>query len=218
MSKTLKFSLLALILSVLAWAYASPYWVLHQLKQAAEQNDSDTISSYIDYPSVRDSLKLQLQTQVNSKIATQGNDTLSKLGAVFASSMADQLLDRLITPEAMTLLFKAKELHEDASASPPSSDQTLAQRENLTDSVTDATHQDSINRTQPEQSVQSTQTQAAQSPQPQPNYRAGYQSPNRFVIQIKDPKSSDVDVVMQRHGLSWKVSELKLLKLSDLAN
>lgn len=218
MSKTLKFSLLALILMVLAWAYASPYWVLHQIKQAADQNDSEKISSFIDYPSVRDSLKRQIQTQMDSKINTQGNDALSKLGSLFASSMADQLVDTLVTPEAMTLLFKAKGLHDDASAEKHSKDQIPAQSENATEALANAAHQDTINNT-PVDRTDHSQTQVTQTtPQPKPDYRAGYQSPNRFVVQIKDPKSTDVDVVLQRSGLSWKVSELKVLKLSELAN
>lgn len=210
MSKTLKFSLLALILIVLGWAYASPYWVLHQIKQAADQNDSDKISSYIDYPSVRDSLKLQLQAQMNSKINTQGNDALSKLGSLFASSMADQLVDSLVTPEAMTLLFKAKGLHDDSRKS---ADATQVQTPSTATAGQEhamqaSTEQDSAQQATPQQS----QTDHSATPA-KTDYRAGYQSPNRFVVEIKDPHAADVDVVMQRSGLSWTISEVKLLSL-----
>ena len=56
-----------LVLLIAGWWFASPYWVLYQVKQAVEENQLGKLSSYIDYPAVRQSLKSQLSQYLEQK-------------------------------------------------------------------------------------------------------------------------------------------------------
>ena len=62
---------------------------------------------------------------------------------------------------------------------------------------------------QPEQSEQ--QTQAGEQAKEKLSYRGKYQSFNRFTVEIHHPqKQPPIIVILQRQGLSWKVTQIVL--------
>ena len=75
MSKKITFISIGLIvLFVVAYLLLSPYLVLNKIKKHAEMNNEEAISTYIDFPSVRHSLKDQMkqkldEPQINSESA-----------------------------------------------------------------------------------------------------------------------------------------------------
>lgn len=114
MSKTAKFSIFTIIIiliAILAYLYASPYLALKNLKSAAEQNDIETINQYIDYPSVRQGLKDQLNAYMLKELQQEKNNEFAKLGSMLASSMTDSLLDAVITPAGIGLMVQGKNLN-----------------------------------------------------------------------------------------------------------
>jgi hypothetical protein len=61
--------LLALLLLALAAAfYASPYWSVHQLKQAARERDVDALLEHVDQKALRQSVRLALGFQLAESI------------------------------------------------------------------------------------------------------------------------------------------------------
>lgn len=110
--------------------YASPYLVLNSIKNAAQVGDSEKISAYIDYPSVRQSFKDQMNAKIMKEMPNQKNDKFSALGAMFASTIVDKMADSFISPEGMTLLIQGKgfkeklQAHQERQANPSSDDKT----------------------------------------------------------------------------------------------
>ncbi len=107
-------ALLALAVVVGAgWAIGSPYFVLWQMKKAAEARDLASLSSHIDYPAVRSSLKAQLANEVSDRKA-------SLFGVLVASGIADAAVDTAVTPEGMRLIFAAAPLASSVEPEPQS--------------------------------------------------------------------------------------------------
>lgn len=118
MNKKLIGALIAVIVVLVGgYYYASPYLALNTIKKAAQAGDSDTVSKYIDYPSVRQSFKDQMNAMMAKELMNQDTDGFAALGAMLASTMVDKMVDGFVTPEGMTLMLKGKNL-KDAEQNP----------------------------------------------------------------------------------------------------
>ncbi|HEE6180586.1 TPA: DUF2939 domain-containing protein [Acinetobacter baumannii] len=112
MNKKILGSVVALVIAIVGYLYASPYLVLNSIKTAAQNGESEKVSQYIDYPSVRQSFKDQINAMMMKEMANQKDDGFAALGAMLASTMADKMIDGIVTPEGMTLMLKGKNLKD----------------------------------------------------------------------------------------------------------
>ena len=113
MNKKLIGALIAVIVVLVGgYYYASPYLALNTIKKAAQAGDSETVSKYIDYPSVRQSFKDQMNAMMAKELMNQDTDGFAALGAMLASTMVDKMVDGFVTPEGMTLMLKGKNLKD----------------------------------------------------------------------------------------------------------
>lgn len=112
MNKKITWSIIGVIILVLGYLYASPYIVLNSIKNAAQAEDIEKVSAYIDYPSVRQSFKDQMNAMMAKELMNQDTDGFAALGAMLASTMVDKMVDGFVTPEGMTLMLKGKNLKD----------------------------------------------------------------------------------------------------------
>ena len=112
MNKKLIGALIAIVVVICGYLYATPYLALNNIKKAAQAGDSDTVSKYIDYPSVRQSFKDQMNAMMAKELMNQDTDGFAALGAMLASTMVDKIVDGFVTPEGMTLMLKGKNLKD----------------------------------------------------------------------------------------------------------
>ncbi len=117
MNKKILGSIVALVIAIVGYLYASPYLVLNSIKTAAQNGESEKVSQYIDYPSVRQSFKDQMNTMMLKEVQKQENNGFAALGAMLASAMVDKMIDAVVTPEGMTLMLQGKDLKQNASGS-----------------------------------------------------------------------------------------------------
>jgi hypothetical protein len=98
---------LALIVAVGAggWYWASPWWTLQSMKEAAEARDVTALSRHVDYDTLRENMKRRLRERMQSGVQDKG-----VLGTLVAGGIADQLVDIAITPEGMRVIFAAAPL------------------------------------------------------------------------------------------------------------
>lgn len=96
---------------------ASPYITVYQMKSAAERHDGDALSEYIEFPSVRQSLKDQMNAMFVKKIAEdeemKGNP-FAALGAAFAGMMVNKMVDAFVTPAGITQLMAGEKPQPEA--------------------------------------------------------------------------------------------------------
>ena len=115
MNKKILGSVIALVIAIAGYLYASPYLVLNSIKTAAQNGESEKVSQYIDYPSVRQSFKDQMNAMMMKEVQKQENNGFAALGAMLASAMVDKMIDAVVTPEGMTLMLQGKDLKQSVS-------------------------------------------------------------------------------------------------------
>lgn len=112
MNKKFIWSIAGFVLALLVYLYASPYIAINSIKNAAQAGDSGKLSKYIDYPSVRQSFKDQMNAMMVKEMANQENNEWAALGAMLASTMVDKMIDGIVTPEGMALMLQGKNLKD----------------------------------------------------------------------------------------------------------
>ena len=102
------------------YLYASPYLVLNNIKNAAQQGDADKLSGYIDFPSVKQSMKDQVKAAMVEEIAASDEqDGFEALGTMLAAAMIDPLIDGLVTPDGVALMLQGQKLDFDLNNDKP---------------------------------------------------------------------------------------------------
>jgi hypothetical protein len=78
--------LIVAVLAAIGYAYASPYVALGRLKSAS-MRDAQAVSEYVDFPSLRISLKQQVTEELMRRIdAVKKNNPFAVLGALIGSA------------------------------------------------------------------------------------------------------------------------------------
>lgn len=123
---------LAGLLVILAiYLYASPYIALYSIKNAAEQKDADKLSGYIDFPSVKQSIKDQVKVAMVEEIAASDEqDGFEALGTMLAAAMVDPIIDGVVTPDGVALMLQGQKLDFDLS-NDTSEDKTKVKNEDI---------------------------------------------------------------------------------------
>jgi hypothetical protein len=107
MNKGKIFSGFAAALFILYVAVA-PYITIYQMKSAAQSRDGEALSEYIEFPSVRQSLKDQMNAMLGKRMAEDEkmkNNPFAVMGAAFAGVMIDKMVDAYVTPAGITQLM-----------------------------------------------------------------------------------------------------------------
>lgn len=86
------------------WYWGSPRYTLHQMRAAAEAGDTDKLATYIDFPSLRSSVKEELKAKAAAEMTKQ-SDGMAAFGAALAMNMIDGMVDGMISPATMRKVF-----------------------------------------------------------------------------------------------------------------
>jgi hypothetical protein len=97
---------IVLLLAIGGWLYAAPYLAVRSMKAAADAKDGAELSSYVDFPSIRESLKAGLGGKVAAAAAPAEDNPLVAFGAALASTLADPMIDLLVTPDSLALMLR----------------------------------------------------------------------------------------------------------------
>ncbi|NTX28946.1 DUF2939 domain-containing protein [Burkholderia pyrrocinia] len=94
------------VMTAIGYAYASPYVALGRLKSAIDARDAQVISEYVDFPSLRISLKQQVTEELMRRIdAVKKNNPFAVIGALIGSALIGPLVDAYATPEGVAALM-----------------------------------------------------------------------------------------------------------------
>lgn len=123
--------LVGLLVIFAIYLYASPYLVLNSIKNAAEQGDADKLSGYIDFPSVKQSMKDQVKAaMVEELAASDEQDGFEALGTMLAAAMIDPIIDGVVTPDGVALMLQGQKLDFDLRGNTPE-DKPKAKNEDI---------------------------------------------------------------------------------------
>ncbi|MDN7672981.1 DUF2939 domain-containing protein [Burkholderia oklahomensis] len=219
--------------AVIVYAYASPYLALRQLKLAIDARDAQAISTYVDFPALRISLKQQLADELMRRIDAQKRDNpIAIIGALIGSALVGPLVDAYATPEGVAALMNGLPPRAQSGQRPPElsrpGDQAASQAAAVAPAAgassggpghsvaasSDATPAASDTAAQAAPLPASgTPSAAASSPSgTSPRTSAAYRSFDEFIVTYRrDDGSARYAAIFRRSGiLGWKLSAVDL--------
>lgn len=108
--KKLYISLFALaVLAAGFWLYTGPQRALRDIKVAADAGDVEGVRERVDMPAVKESLKEQFMSRMQQKLDADPevkDNPFAGLGAMFAFTMVDKIVDAAITPTHLVALLQ----------------------------------------------------------------------------------------------------------------
>ncbi|APD12399.1 DUF2939 domain-containing protein [Pandoraea sputorum] len=102
------------LLVVLGLLFGTPYYTLWRARDAANARDATTLSSYVDYPAVRESLKLSLHDELSRQMDKQRSNAFGALALALGGWVSDRVVEALLTPEAVAAMLRG-----DSTGLPP---------------------------------------------------------------------------------------------------
>lgn len=89
------------------WLYFTPYIAANNMEKAAKANDSATLSSYIDFPLVKENLKANFNAIIATELAKKKTgDSSDALVAAMATAFISPMVDALVTPENLAMIMQ----------------------------------------------------------------------------------------------------------------
>jgi hypothetical protein len=204
--------LIVVVVAVLGYGYASPYLALDHLKRAADARDAETVSEYVDYPALRESLKDQIAGLLTRKIQARANgNPLAALGAMIGVALIGPLVDAYATPDGVAALLNGMPPRGDPTQRPPAPTEPAANAAaGSTDSATaSTTPAPATASTTPAPATAGATTTTP--PQP-PQTTAAYRGINEFVVTYQHGVGDTrYAAILRREGLfSWKLAAVDL--------
>ena len=107
------FSYSAIAASVVTgcYAFASPWLALRDLTQAFEDQDTRKIEKLVDFPELREDIKVTAKAAMmkSAAIELEGNP-FAAMGIMMANAIVDPIIDQVISPAGLQLFFSAGEM------------------------------------------------------------------------------------------------------------
>ncbi|WP_027784378.1 MULTISPECIES: DUF2939 domain-containing protein [Burkholderia] len=220
--------LIVAVIATLGYAYASPYVALGRLKSAIDARDAQAISEYVDFPSLRVSLKQQVTEELMRRIdAVKKNNPFAVIGALIGSALIGPLVDAYATPEGVAALMSGLPPRGNPGERPPelSNQPSAGNAPGNTPAAPPAnpaapasasvpsgnTAASAASSPTPAPAAPASPNEATQAP-PQQQTSAGYRNIDEFVVTYQ--RSADgtrYAAIFHRFGLfSWKLSGIDL--------
>ena len=193
-SRSLKSIAIALVLIVviaLVYLYATPYLALNRIERAIHAHDAQTVSQYIDYPALRESMSEQLSALLNNRIEEQKlSHPLNALNALIGKVMIQTIVDSYVTPEGVAAMLNGVPPRGNPGEHPPALDENNAD-----------------NAAQPSSGPAS----------PSKQISTGYRDMDNFVVVYKEANNetghSQYSLVFHRYGwVTWKLAAVEFSK------
>ncbi len=202
--------LLVIILVMVGYFFATPYLALNNMKNAYDNKDYDTLISYVDFPSVRQDIKEQLNTVIQQKIQGKSEtasfvdgmedlgmnkETMINLSTTFATGIINNAIDEYVTAENVQ-----KNLEK--------GDANFNKLKNIASDLPLKQNGSEIANNKPENTTEETADI---------DYKTHYLSVNKFAVEASSTKieNEKLTIIMERDGLNWKITQIKL-PLNDL--
>ncbi|KWC45666.1 DUF2939 domain-containing protein [Burkholderia ubonensis] len=207
--------LAAVVIAAIGYAYASPYVALGRLKSAIDTRDAQAVSEYVDFPSLRISLKQQVTDELMRRIdAKRQNNPFAVIGALIGSALIGPLVDAYATPEGVAALMSGLppqgnpgERPPEWPAQPPADSAGSAAPTNGPNAAAGSAP---AATPAPAAPSSATSTQAGAPRQQQTS--AGYRNIDEFVVTYqRNADGTRYAAILHRVGLfSWKLSAIDL--------
>lgn len=187
------------LLALLAYVAMGPWLTVRGIQRAVDARDASALSRHVDFPRLRSSLKAQLSDRL---IRRAGEETQSSLFGGLALRLAEGAIDAavetMITPLGIGALMQGQVLRDRFGDAADAA--TAATQAPASDSQSEA-----LSEAMP---PDPNKTVSVQSQPPNADYRI--ESASRISATLHDASGRPVEFVLVRHGLQWKLADIRL--------
>ncbi len=175
--------------ALLAAGYiALPRYTIEQLDQAARNENTEQLQRYIDFPALRDNLKLRLQRRLRESMGEEIPEEFGELLSAGANLFIGPLLQQLVTPEGIgELLRGGEELREFERELYGQSSPTPRQRPEGKEDREAGWHLQ----------------------------RWRFTGANRVTADYGEEGAAELRLILERRGLRWQLVDIQLLSLKS---
>ncbi|WP_445401021.1 DUF2939 domain-containing protein [Zobellella sp. An-6] len=185
--RILKLVLVMAAVLALGYGVAAPWLTVYQIREAADHRDSRALAEHVEFDSVRQSLKDQLNARMLRELGDDiRQNPLAALGAALANTVVDGLVDTYVTPAGIEQLMRG----ETPAPGIPRREPPPAGNGNGNGG--DAGGPKTERR------------------KPFSDARMGYRSLNHFVVTMTDDSGKQAEFILSRRGLGWKLTAIVL--------
>jgi len=111
---------------VVGYVAAGPYLTVSAIKTGIVENDSEKLYENIEFPTLRQNIKEQLNTTMMKNMDTEMKDNpFSAFAVDLVTTMVDGMVDSFVTPSGLAALMESEKLNEGENGSntpPPKKD------------------------------------------------------------------------------------------------
>jgi len=106
----MKKSLLLIISAVMIGAgiWSTPYIAVHQIKQAVAAGDTKGISEKVNFPVLKENLKMKFTTSVNERMEDLKGNPFAGMAQMMMMSLVNSMVDLYVSPSGLALMFDGK--------------------------------------------------------------------------------------------------------------
>ena len=174
------------------YAFVSPWLALRDFAQAFENQDTRKIEKLIDFPELREDIKVTAKAAMIKSAAIElEGDPFAAMGIMMANAIVDPIIDQVVSPAGLQLFFSAGEMSGGKNGLPESVN-------SIAKELTSSSDRDEMN-----QGIDTAQGVEV---------KTDYIGINEFEVQVSNSEILDesVSFYMRREGLGgWKVDGVK---------
>ena len=193
-----RFATALIVFALAGWFYFTPHLAVHGMKAAIDARDAQKLSNYVDFPSLKESLKLDLKGRIAHQMEGDKTDTGSRsigksLSLALASALISPVVDAVVTPQGLALLMQGER--------PDPKGDRRRKKGGQTETPAQPSSQSGSDPAKPDDSRQRIETSSS------------YESFDRFVVSVrrKEDAAEPVVLVLRRSDLiRWKLAEVRL--------
>lgn len=91
---------------------ASPHWQLYQMRAAVEARDAERLSRYVDFPKLRESVKVEMMRRLGAQGAVDGarSNPFAAFGRRMALAVIDPVVDAAVSPAGVAAMLEAGDI------------------------------------------------------------------------------------------------------------
>lgn len=200
------------VVVVVGLLFGTPYYTLWRAREAANARDADTLSSYVDYPAVRDSLKTSLHDQMARQMDKQRNNPLGALALALGGWVSDRVVEALLTPEAVAAMLRGDSTGLPPAPGAPAPDQVAPQAP-PTSPAPQAPQQPSGTPPSSDAPSNGGRPQGADTAPPRTTTRTEFQDFNHFLVHVSRsdrPERVVTFTLTRRNLVQWRLSAIAL--------
>jgi len=119
MTNKTKFSAAVVLVVFGVWFFFTPHLAVSAMKSAAEAHDSAKLSSYVNFPALKENLKATFNAKLASEVTKEKDgNPFAALGAAMAAALINPMIDALVTPESLAMMMKGDKPQSEKNSAP----------------------------------------------------------------------------------------------------